>query len=1765
MGRVGRHKKIRGLVETLQLAVLDSVPSEFLPFREDVEEYLNGVGIKPEACEPWLSKLLPVPEKGAPSQGAPVVAKRAYNKRGKAAKGDGSAHDESVCLAADGGAAETGPGAGADGGDAGAGSATPSGKKATSPSWGARSVLSGRTAMAPSTQMSDVLNGVDSLSISQAANEEAAGDQVGPPRRQSRTRRIGVVAEETELGVESDLELNVELNVGPNVESNVELNLELSLESDAAFNVEVASSDNAPNSQQKPTPPSYVEEEEKADARRGSARRPQDRKLVWPLNCWICREPMDRMLPYVVCSSVCKRTFHVTCENTAGLKLRLRMKPVDEDTRTHLRGMGHALGAGGSKDHGRLGTRRRRSGPSPAELDVVTGLAAQGNAGGKSPRKSNANGESTPSEKSDGLQGADSRKRAASVATKPRGRSRGQAVQFAGSVDKPEPAAGRRAQSVGAKASNAAVEEAPVAEPEPTVAKVGDYEWRELVPSNTGWVRVTSNCVSRECIFCLNAFVGCSTCLEFVPMDKVCHCVMAGCTSFYCYPVCLGKVRLIVPDKRVLELHRAIYGHMNNLLDARMRPIFICHSHTCWSCYDCDRYSYVWETLWRLEASRSNNDYMHKAWQELRKSCRGKVETAHFSPNKRLLRPLQYPDLRSYKSYMQSRRFGLHGVVNATALTTLYPPSDDEERTSFHKVTSSVLMRCVRCDRTWCTHCLHPDVHVLPHSAKQIICQDCTHVEMVQSLPGGSYDRRNALNKTQNDLVEPKVNLTSRHPRDIYEKIVSYISVQDLYHNKVGTQPQFLDPGMFYREPELKVPVIAVARKVRSDAGKPRRRGPSGLADDKSADSSEEESGELVEADESDGMEDWVDGAEQSAVAPPGKTTKGEKVRRGRADRDANVSGVRGSAMNAKGVVSGEGAAPGAEKGKGQRRAPGLNKLGKVGAASNMYTLVKAEDPGSVGYFEALNNLYNVLNPKAGASSDDAHGDTRGEDDGPSAASDQFAAVETGSSGESLSQMVADAGSDTDVFEDVESTLADFDADEGIVSDPADSVEETPSYRKNAGSGAGAKKKKTGKVGRPPKVLGNGNTTNGMRRKKDAPKGADVDGEAAKPGKGVRRPKGEKGLRAGRGNKAAQGNGSGDDMDVKRRKHIQLVSHRQLFGNTRRELRTQARMCLNRMRSKEFNIMVRECNPLTVLRLCSEFRYLTSNIITDDSLRSAGSVEPGARCHCTVTCFSGCMNKARNVECNNSNCSIGENCGNRRFKQLGIPKLRLREVEGKGIGAFAAEDILEDELVCEYVGKVITQGEFQRCVSSWSFAELDNANHSHWYIMKVHRDVYIDSTNVGNVARFINHSCNPNCSSVPYVVNGTFRMGVFAHRKIEKGEEVTYNYGFSSRGVGGGFKCLCGAANCRGIVGVQPDKTTETLGKIEYAKAEGYEYETLTQLMFDISAMHGSRSDESNMKKAPSPLNILNGILTTGDLYRYERSQTRLRLMADARLSEDLALPVSPVAMLLADSMHMNNAQLNYAKLLVLGGRTIKEWDLANTKEFAAGIPWGVIALENNRVTMAKALESSCAFPDFYPRAKRFIQTACMALSRRYAGDQACENLQALIDLTWGSTEPCYVCGGYGDCKSCDHCGDVLHDDHICGDFYVTRTGMNLCSVCQNSDHRHEWLLSSDVARESLAMRLWRLRMELAYTRSRDVFKSLLAHRAPAAAAPAFGESDSTPSRDAAAVVYLRPEALFCPRREYERFCKSPASFFDGQVRYHNQCQNAVKYYECFW
>uniref|UniRef100_A0A453SV54 SET domain-containing protein n=1 Tax=Aegilops tauschii subsp. strangulata TaxID=200361 RepID=A0A453SV54_AEGTS len=78
---------------------------------------------------------------------------------------------------------------------------------------------------------------------------------------------------------------------------------------------------------------------------------------------------------------------------------------------------------------------------------------------------------------------------------------------------------------------------------------------------------------------------------------------------------------------------------------------------------------------------------------------------------------------------------------------------------------------------------------------------------------------------------------------------------------------------------------------------------------------------------------------------------------------------------------------------------------------------------------------------------------------------------------------------------------------------------------------------------------------------------------------------------------------------------------------------------------------------------------------------------------------------------------------------------------------------------------------------------MKRQRYTNFYLCEVSSNMVIDATNKGNKSRFINHSCEPNTEMEKWTVDGETRVGIFALRDIQRGEELTYDYKFVQFGA----------------------------------------------------------------------------------------------------------------------------------------------------------------------------------------------------------------------------------------------------------------------------------------------------------------------------------------------------------------------------------------------
>ena len=136
-----------------------------------------------------------------------------------------------------------------------------------------------------------------------------------------------------------------------------------------------------------------------------------------------------------------------------------------------------------------------------------------------------------------------------------------------------------------------------------------------------------------------------------------------------------------------------------------------------------------------------------------------------------------------------------------------------------------------------------------------------------------------------------------------------------------------------------------------------------------------------------------------------------------------------------------------------------------------------------------------------------------------------------------------------------------------------------------------------------------------------------------------------------------------------------------------------------------------------------------------------------------------------------------------------------RESPMQGLGAFATSAIPADTRLIEYAGQRLTPDEAEA-----RYPDVEGERH-HTFLFAIDDDVVIDAAFEGNEARFINHSCDPNCDAV--IEDG--RIWIETIREVAPGEELAYDYAYvleerHTPAAKRRFPCYCGAVNCRGTI-----------------------------------------------------------------------------------------------------------------------------------------------------------------------------------------------------------------------------------------------------------------------------------------------------------------------------------------------------------------------------
>ena len=137
-------------------------------------------------------------------------------------------------------------------------------------------------------------------------------------------------------------------------------------------------------------------------------------------------------------------------------------------------------------------------------------------------------------------------------------------------------------------------------------------------------------------------------------------------------------------------------------------------------------------------------------------------------------------------------------------------------------------------------------------------------------------------------------------------------------------------------------------------------------------------------------------------------------------------------------------------------------------------------------------------------------------------------------------------------------------------------------------------------------------------------------------------------------------------------------------------------------------------------------------------------------------------------------------------------KVKRSKIHGAGI--FSTETIKKGTKIIEYIGEKVSKKEGDNRSAKRIKKYLKSKKTGSVYIFELNKKFDIDGSPLYNKARYINHSCRPNCE-VDIINN---RIWIISIKKIKKNEELFYDYGyeFDKRD----HECKCGSSNCIGYI-----------------------------------------------------------------------------------------------------------------------------------------------------------------------------------------------------------------------------------------------------------------------------------------------------------------------------------------------------------------------------
>lgn len=162
------------------------------------------------------------------------------------------------------------------------------------------------------------------------------------------------------------------------------------------------------------------------------------------------------------------------------------------------------------------------------------------------------------------------------------------------------------------------------------------------------------------------------------------------------------------------------------------------------------------------------------------------------------------------------------------------------------------------------------------------------------------------------------------------------------------------------------------------------------------------------------------------------------------------------------------------------------------------------------------------------------------------------------------------------------------------------------------------------------------------------------------------------------------------------------------------------------------------------------YKRIRKNVYADSVKPTRPRDTPQCCCYPEYGCGDNCLNRLEYTECESKTCPCGDKCRNMQIQNRAVASIELFMTKEKGWGVKAIEMIKEGTFIIEYVGEVISKHEFKQRMATLYINDI------HHYGLELERGLVIDAHRMGSYCRFVNHSCQPNCTIQKWLVTNHY-------------------------------------------------------------------------------------------------------------------------------------------------------------------------------------------------------------------------------------------------------------------------------------------------------------------------------------------------------------------------------------------------------------------------